>query len=409
MRACRWFFALLILVSAGAFASDLALVGGKVYTSPSDPPIEHGTVLIHDGTITAVGPSDKVKPPHLRRAVTVIDCTGKVVTAGFWNSHVHFMEDAWKNAGTADATKLESHMQQMLTRWGFTSAFDIGSFLTNTNALRARVNKGEIAGPRIFTVGEPLYPENGIPVYLGPEWNIPQATSPEVAHKMAQQRLADGADGIKVFAGAILKGGVVLPMKPEIIRAAAEVAHAAGKPVFAHPSNHAGTDNALAGGVNVLAHTIPMEQEGFTTDELQKMKAQHVALIPTIALFGDEERKFGGTKEDEQAVTDRSVAQLKSYFDVGGTILFGTDVGYTQLYDTTSEFDGMGRAMKWQDILASLTVNPARFFKIANSGRIAKGMDADVVVLNGDPATDVRNFAKVAYTIRAGRVIYGRP
>lgn len=399
---------IVLVLAAACSASDLALVGGKVYTSPTDPPIEHGTVLIHDGKITAVGPSAKVKPPHLRRAVTVIDCTGKVVMAGFWNSHVHFMEDAWKNASTADAAKLDQHMQEMLTRWGFTTVFDIASFLANTNALRARVNKGEIPGPRIFTVGEPLYPENGIPVYVGPEWQIPQATSPEVARKMAQQRLADGADGIKAFAGAIIKGGVVLPMKPEIIRAAADVAHAAGKPVFAHPSNHAGTDNALAGGVNVLAHTIPMEKDGFTPDELQKMKAQHVALIPTIALFADEERKFGGTKEDAQAVTDRSVAQLKSYFDIGGTILFGTDVGYTQLYDTTSEFEGMGRAMKWQDILASPTTNPATFFKAANSGRISKGMDADLVVLNGDPAADVRNFARVAYTIRAGRVIYDR-
>jgi imidazolonepropionase-like amidohydrolase len=331
-----------------------------------------------------------------------------VVTAGFWNSHVHFTEDAWKDAGTGDVAKLEEHMQKMLTEWGFTSVFDTASFVTNTNALRTRVNKNELPGPRILTVGEPLYPKDGIPVYVGPEWHIPQAASVEDAQRMAQERLAHGADGIKVFAGAILKGGVVLPMDVEIIRAAVKVAHAAGKPVFAHPSNHAGTDNALAGGVDVLAHTIPMEP-AFTPAELAQMKSQHVALIPTLSLFPDEERKFGGSKEDEEAVVKTAISQLKSYFDVGGTILFGTDVGYTQLYDTTSEFQYMSESgMSARDILASLTTNPANFFKIRNSGTVAKGMDADLVVLTGDPASDPRNFAKVSLTIRSGRIIYKR-
>jgi imidazolonepropionase-like amidohydrolase len=352
-----------------------------------------------------VGPSAKVKVPRFVRAVTVIDCKGMVITAGFWNSHVHFTEDVWKNAAHGNPATLEQHMQQMLTQWGFTTVFDTASFIANTNALRARVNKGEVPGPRIFTVGEPLYPKDGIPVYLGPEWRIPQANTPEDARRMAQERLAHGADGIKVFAGAIVKGGVI-PMDTEIIRAAVGVAHAAGKPVFAHPSNHAGTDNALAGGVDVLAHTIPMEAE-FTAEELTRMKAQHVALIPTISLFPNEYKKLGGSQEDMQEVANRSIAQLKSYFDEGGTILFGTDVGYTQLYDTTSEFQYMSQSgMTWRDILASLTINPADFFKVANSGRIAKGMDADLVVLVADPASDPRNFANVAFTIRAGKIIY---
>jgi imidazolonepropionase-like amidohydrolase len=400
------FHAVLILASiSNGFGSDLVLIGATVYPSPTEPPIVNATVVIHEGSIVAVGPSQSTRTPRFARAVTTIDCKGMFIAAGFWNSHVHFAEDAWKNAATADAHRLEAHMQEMLTKWGFTTVFDTASFLANTNALRARINKGEIRGPRIFTVGEPLYPRNGIPVYLGPEWNIPQATSPENARRMAKQRLADGADGIKVFAGAIVKGGVV-PMDPAIIRAAADITHAARKPVFAHPSNHAGTDNALAGGVDVLAHTIPME-DGFTSEELQRMKANHVALIPTISLFADEERKFGGTKQDEIAVTNRSIAQLKSYFDIGGSVLFGTDVGYTHLYDTTSEFQSMAKSgMSWRDILASLTMTPASFFKVARSGRVAKGMEADVVVLRADPAVDVANFSKVAFTIRKGQILY---
>ncbi len=379
----------------------LALVGGAVIPSPEAEPIPDAVVLVKGEKIIAVGPRNRLRIPS---SAEHIDCSGKIITAGFWNSHVHFTEDAWKDAAHAPRSALEEHMQAMLTRWGFTTVFDLASFLKNTDALRARVEAGEVPGPTIYTVGEPLYPEHGIPVYLGPEWNIPQATSPQVARAMAEQRLADGADGIKVFAGAIVKGEV-LPMDPQIIRAAVQAAHAARKPVFAHPSNHAGTDNALGGGVDVLAHTIPMEST-FTDDELRRMKAQHVALSPTLSLFPDEEKKFGGTEESAKAVLATAEAQLKSYFSAGGTILFGTDVGYTQVYDTTSEFTSMAAAgMTWRDILASLTVNPATFFYHPERGRVEKGMRADLVILDSDPAADVRSFARVAYTIRAGTVI----
>ena len=401
MRSLFAYF-LLASFSLPPASSDLALVNGKIYPSPNAPAITNGTVLIHNGQITAIGPSKKVKPP---RSAVIINCEGKVITAGFWNSHVHFIEPAWRDSMNALDTRLEDHMQTMLTRWGFTTVFDLGSFPDNTNALRARVDGGGVAGPRIFSVLAPLYPRNGIPIYLPREFDIPQADSPAVARAMAEQDLSLGADGIKVFAGAIVKGGV-LPMDPAIIRAAVQVAHAAHKPVFAHPSNHAGTDNALAGGVDVLAHTIPME-EGFTADELARMKARHVALIPTISLFADEERKFGGTPADAIAVTKKSIAQLKSYFDLGGTILFGTDVGYTALYDTTSEYQYMSQAgMTYRDILASLTTNPVTFFKTPHTGRVKKGLDGDLTILNADPAADPKNFAQVAYTIRGGKIIY---
>lgn len=59
--------------------------------------------------------------------------------------------------------------------------------------------------------------------------------------------------------------------------------------------------------------------------------------------------------------------------------------------------------------MASLTTNPASFFKVAKKGRLEKGFDADVVVLDGDPLADISDLAKVAYTIRAGKVIYQKP
>ncbi len=66
--------------------------------------------------------------------------------------------------------------------------------------------------------------------------------------------------------------------------------------------------------------------------------------------------------------------------------------------------------MSFPGILASLTTAPAeRFGEAPKRGRIAPGMDGDVVVLAGDPATDVRWFGRVKYTVRAGKVIRSGP
>jgi imidazolonepropionase-like amidohydrolase len=288
----------------------------------------------------------------------------------------------------------------MLTRWGFTTVWDLGSDPNNTLALRHRIEAGEIPGPQILMAGD-IFPKGGHPVYLPAEMQLPEAASAQQAEEMARQYLKMGLDGIKLFTGSFMGNKPVVNMDTAVVKAAVDVAHAQGKPVFAHPQNYAGVDNALAGGADVLAHTIPAEGH-YTAAELSGMKRQGTALIPTLTLWT--------TVVPDAATTEKLVAagvdELKSYFAAGGTILFGTDVGFQSKYDTTEEFAFMGRAMRWRDVLASLTTQPSTFFKQAAKGRVEKEMDADLVVLDADPARDVRNLAKVMYTIRGGKIIY---
>ncbi len=89
--------------------------------------------------------------------------------------------------------------------------------------------------------------------------------------------------------------------------------------------------------------------------------------------------------------------------------MFGTDVGYLTNYpDLTREFDLLSRAgLTFSQILASLTTAPARRVGFGKtSGRIAKGLDADFAVLEGDPAKDIMAFSRVKMTIRKGQIIY---
>src|SRR5262245_53991632 len=68
--------------------NNVALVGGTIYISPTQDPITNGVVLIQDDKITAAGPRAEIKIPQ---GAQVVDCAGRTITAGFWNSHVHFM------------------------------------------------------------------------------------------------------------------------------------------------------------------------------------------------------------------------------------------------------------------------------------------------------------------------------
>jgi imidazolonepropionase-like amidohydrolase len=387
-------------IGATANAETLALVGGKVYVSPEAASLDDAVVVATDGVITAIGSRSDVQIPA---GVRVIDCTGKTVVAGFWNSHVHFTEAVWKNAGSAPGAPLTAHMQAMLTRWGFTSVWSLGSDPTDSMALRRRVYADEVLGPNIFLVGS-IFPRDGRPEYL-PEARIPEAATPERAAEMARYYLQIGLDGIKLFTGSY-KGEdkPVVNMEAAIAKAAVDVAHAQGRPVFAHPQNTAGVEAVIVAGVDVMAHTVG-RQRGYPPEQLAHFKQQGTALTPTLSLFA----KLPLPPEIVERLVDNIVGQLKSFSENGNTVLFGTDVGYIPLYDTTLEYELMHRALSERQVLASLTTNPASYFKSAKKGRIEKGFDADVVVLDGDPLTDVKNLAKVAYTIRAGKVIYQKP
>ena len=134
------FFACVLLASSPILASDLALVGARIYLSPAELPIDNGSILVHDGHIAAVGPTATIKVP---RDATVIDCTGLIVTAGFWNSHVHILTPGLLLLGNSPE-EITSQLEEMFTRWGFTTVFDIASVLQNTNIIRRRIASGEV-------------------------------------------------------------------------------------------------------------------------------------------------------------------------------------------------------------------------------------------------------------------------
>jgi imidazolonepropionase-like amidohydrolase len=404
---------LALLLSVMLFGSDmaragtLALTGAKIYTSPTDPPIVNGSIVLRDNLIVAIGPSSTIEIPHL---ATVIDCKGLVVTAGFWNSHVHILSPALLHVQDSNAEQLDQQLDAMFNRWGFTTVFDVASGLDNTLALRWRIENGQLRGPRILTVGEPIWTIE--PVYvrdfvLENHLHIQNTDTPEQAIALVRDHVAKGANGIKLFTGSDQGRGKVGLLPLATAKAAVDEAHRHSLPVFAHPTSVEGARIAIESGVDVLAHTLP-NSPPWTPEFTQELKHARMSLIPTLTLFDVEMRKANAPDQERQSFIAQMVAQLKAYSESGGDILFGTDIGYTDHYDTAMEFTLMSQAgMNYKQILASLTTNPARKFgDSGHTGRIAKNMQADLVVLSSDPAQDVTAFSRVRFTIRHGEVLY---
>jgi imidazolonepropionase-like amidohydrolase len=394
----RAFVFALFLLGLGAIgrAQDLAITRAAVYSAPGAPARKDVTVVIRHGVISGVG-------EHLRipKGMQTISCQGCVVLAGFWNTHVHFMEPKWSEAANQPADKLSRQMSEMLTHSGFTTVVDTGSDGENTIALRRRVESGEVSGPRILTACVPIYPAHALPYYLAdlPAELKAKMAQPETAADAAaivDKHQADGCDIVKLFTGSIVSPGHITPMQVVIARAAADEAHRYGQLVFSHSSNLEGTKVAIDANVDVLAHT-PEVTSGIDEAMLRRMIAQHMTIIPTLKLFS----------------RDDDIANIRAldyrFHHLGGRLVYGTDTGFLPDYDQGEEFRQLMQAgFGFREVLAMLTTAPAELFHLSQiEGKVIPGMRGDLTILSEDPASGhPEAFTKIRYTIRGGHVLW---
>ncbi len=126
-------------------------------------------------------------------------------------------------------------------------------------------------------------------------------------------------------------------------------------------------------------------------------------MIPTLKMFAT-------TIGEDPRYLDPIYRVVRRFRELGGQLLFGTDVGFMPDYSTEGEYQALGRAgLDWPAVLAALTTAPAeRFGVLTDRGIVSVGRRADLVLLDGDPRTDLLAFARVRATVRGGRVLFVR-
>jgi imidazolonepropionase-like amidohydrolase len=139
----------------------LALVGGMLLTGYEVPPIHHAAVLVEGNTIVQAGPASEVKIPA---DATVVDTSGRTMLPGLIETHGHLIVlghgnyatwFTWINShgGRQMLMKVMETSAKQLLMAGVTTEVDLGAPLADSLAIRDRIRKGEVVGPRVFVSG----------------------------------------------------------------------------------------------------------------------------------------------------------------------------------------------------------------------------------------------------------------
>jgi len=247
------------------------------------------------------------------------------------------------------------------------------------------------------------------PKSLSPDVDLPQGAA-EVAGiedltNEVRTQMGKGADVIKIYADYRWgSSGETLPtFSAEAIGWATAIAQSGNRKVVAHASTPEGMKRAIMGGVSTIEHG-----DGGTEEVFKLMKEKNIALCPTLAA-GDAIQQYRGWKKGTDP-EPQSIANKKKSFQLalqsGVTICMGGDVGVFAHGDNAREMELMVEyGMKPIDVLRSATSINADVFGYGNKiGRIKKDLFADIIAVEGDPSTDIKNIRKIKLIIKDGIV-----
>ena len=302
----------------------------------------------------------------------VIDAAGGTVLPGLIDAHVHLVPGA---------------LAQSLT-FGVTTVLDMFSEPDLVAGAREQAgSRPDVADVRSSGVGATA--PGGHPSMLyGP---FPTLTAAGQAEQFVGERIAAGSDYLKIFSGT---GGRWPSLDSETITALVTAAHARGLVVVAHVSSTAGVEQVVSAGVDVVAH-VPADAE-LDQALIERMAEAGIVVGPTLATVENTLGAAGGAAVDN----------VRRLADAGVTLLAGTDApnpGTVFGASLHRELELLVRCgISPARALAAATAEPARVFGLADRGRVAAGQRADLLLVSGDPLTDITATRAIARIWRAG-------
>jgi imidazolonepropionase-like amidohydrolase len=376
---------------------------------------DRADIRVEDGCIREVS-SGMVLDDHAR----TVDLAGKSVVPGLINCHTHVCGDRLDLPPGVTSMQLVAEYAVRGARWledalqnGVTTIRDVGGKAHVDLALKRMVEKGQLTGPRMrvagrlicMTGGHGWYNQDGI-----------EADGPNEVRKATRSQLKAGVDLIKVMAtGGVLTAGTQ-PGAPQLSReemaAAAEEAHKAGRTVAAHAEGRAGIRDAVLAGVDSIEHGYELDDE-----IIDLMLERGTFLCPTltcdlrIAEHGTELGLPTAAVEKMRRWIDRLLASFERAHKAGVHIAAGNDgfADWIPIGDMASEIEAMTRyGMGAHAALLAATANAAELLQLPDEGTLVPGKRANLVVLDGDPLTDIHALQAVMAVMKDGAWIARR-
>ena len=306
----------------------------------------------------------------------ILDAGGAALLPGLMDGHVHI--DDPEQAAT-------------LAHWGVTTAFDMGA--KNPQVIAGiRQTRGAIT---LQSAGFPAGPPTGTHIArLGYPPSTAIADADDAADWVAA-RLAEGSDYIKV----LLEPRIPFqpePLDPAIVTALVGAAHQAGRLVIAHTTTDATVQAASAAGVDAVTHT-PLAGE-FDEAFAQSLVAKGTVAIPTLSMMQAISTNWPFPVRPPGVDFEHAIASVGVLHRAGVKIVAGTDANIDPATPARvphgeslhAELALMVTAgLSPAQALRTATSASAAFFRMADRGAVTAGLRADLVLVDGDPTTDI--------------------
>lgn len=417
--------AVTLVASAQQPASqDTIIHAGRVLAEPaSGQVLTQQTILVRNGRIVSISNGYSRVPSGAK----LVDLKNSFVLPGLIDSHVHITSEQGPSARLDEFIKTSADQAidgagfaMKTLEAGFTTVADLGADANAILALRNGIAKGVIGGPRIITSAGAISVHgghgdaNGMPRDMALMLRSPGVCSgADDCARAVRERVRDGADIIKIAAtGGVLSNtaaGLGQQFTDAELAAIVQASHAMGRKVTAHAHGVDGINSFLKAGGDSIEHGTYANAE---SAELYKKNGAY--LVPTL-LAGDfvarEAKRPNTFLQPAQAAKALEAGpkmqdMLRRMHAAGVKIAFGTDTGVSAHGDNGQEFALMvGAGMTPLQTIQAATVNAADHFSLtAEIGSITAGKSADIIAVNGDPLTNVRELESVDFVMAKGKV-----
>jgi imidazolonepropionase-like amidohydrolase len=391
----------------------------RVIDGLGESPRDHLDVVIAAERIVAIEPHDptrRVAPDEL-----LVEGEGRTLLPGLIDAHAHYTFDPTEGslgviARRADAEIMlaaAGHAARAL-RAGITTARGAGSIRNLEVALRDQITSGQVPGPRLLVAGTAV----GSPGGHGFQFGL--AADGEVAFAAATRQVVEGgADVVKVVASeaAMLTTtghapGHMVHGAPELtereVRAIVSTAAELRVPVMSHAQDSESVARSARAGVTSVEHAWLADAAA-----IEILAASGAWLVPTLVVT-DVNRTLEGLtpvqreRQDLIELTHRASTEVA--IRLGVPLATGTDTGEV----------GVTADMVWREIvllhehglpamaaIQAATIAAARLLGIdTETGTVEPGHLADLILVEGDPLTDLRRLEHPVLVVQGGRVVH---
>jgi imidazolonepropionase-like amidohydrolase len=427
----------LVGLTAGAFAQTPSappartaptklryIHAGALLDTPGRPARGRSTIIVRGDKIAEV--RDGFVAPE--GSAELVDLSTKTVLPGLIDMHVHFY-----STGYPLQARLESTTQDLEDRFavaavnarrtleaGFTTVRDLGGEPRGVRALRDAIARGDLAGPTIVNAGEMISVTAGHGDANGLRRDYAHAerqdstaicNGPDDCRRATRDQIFMGAEVIKFAAsggvGSNIAGGLEAQMTLEEMKAIVDTAHSFGRKATAHAHGKSGIDLALKAGVDSIEHGSYIDD-----GTIRLFKETGAYLVPTMHAFESVIRQGrSGERPAASAAKAEEVAKVvkqshRRAFAGDVKVAFGTDSGVGPHATNALEFKLMTDVgMAPAQTIRTATIDAAALLGRADRiGRIAPGMDADIIAVEGDPVADVARLQNVNFVMRRGTI-----